>query len=86
MSNIEKTMGKKFAQSFERKIEIFNLSGWTLDDASSNGFPLSAHTDFEKLISFAMDVSPRVAYCFTSNAVKFSRHLSAEGIDAVPLE
>jgi hypothetical protein len=47
---------------------------------------LSAHTDFNGLLNFAQEVKPRIAYCFTENGRTLSKHLSDNGIHAVPLE
>ncbi|MHA2378802.1 MAG: MBL fold metallo-hydrolase [Candidatus Thorarchaeota archaeon] len=68
------------------RLEHYVLSGWTLGDSSKTGFPLSAHSDFQGLLGFAKRVSPRIIYCFTANAARFSGHLSEEGFSAVPLE
>ena len=86
LNNIRKTGDKKTARNLEEKMEKYSLSGWTLGKYRERGFPLSAHTDFNGLIEFAKAVNPRVAYVFTGNASEFSRHLSGEGINAVPLE
>ncbi len=77
---------KKSIERLEQKTEAFNLSGWTVGKYAERGFPLSAHSDFEGLLSFAKTVNPRVAYVFTENAGSFSKHLSDIGINAVPLE
>jgi putative mRNA 3-end processing factor len=84
--NMQRTLGKKVFARYEAKLEYFNLSGWTIGKFRERGFPLSAHTDFEGLINFAKDVNPRVAYCFTENGRVLSKHLSDNGINAVPLE
>ena len=83
---MQRTIGKKVFAKYEAKLEYFNLSGWTIGKFRERGFPLSAHTDFEGLINFAKDVNPRVAYCFTENGRILSKHLSDNGINAVPLE
>lgn len=83
---LQRSLDKRVADYFEKHMEMYNLSGWTLGKFRERGFPLSAHTDFTGLITFAKSVNPRVAYVFTSNAQEFSRHLSDEGITAVPLE
>jgi len=77
---------QKSIERLEHKTEAFNLSGWALGKYAERGFPLSAHSDFEGLLSFAESVNPRVAYVFTENARSFSKHLSDIDINAVPLE
>ena len=64
----------------------YSLSGWTLGKYSVKGFPLSAHSDFPGLLAFVNGVGPRMVYCFTSNARKFSGTLIGLGVNAVPLE
>ncbi|MGY5871376.1 MAG: MBL fold metallo-hydrolase [Candidatus Thorarchaeota archaeon] len=86
LNNIRKTGNKKAVKVLEQKMERYSLSGWTLGKFRERGFPLSAHTDFNGLIEFAKAVNPRVAYVFTGSASEFSEHLTAEGINAVPLE
>ncbi|TFG34336.1 hypothetical protein EU527_03815 [Candidatus Thorarchaeota archaeon] len=86
IQNLERILNQRIANYFEKQMELFSLSGWTLGKFRERGFPLSAHTDFNGLIAFAKAVNPRVAYIFTSNARDFSTHLSEEGINAVPLE
>ena len=86
LHNIRKRIDKKTAKNLEEKMERYSLSGWTLGRFRERGFPLSAHTDFKGLIDFAKAVNPRITYVFTGNASEFSKHLSNEGINAVPLE
>jgi len=84
--NLQSALGQSVFAKYEAKLEYFNLSGWTIGKFRERGFPLSAHTDFQGLIDFAKDVNPRVAYCFTENGRVLSKHLSENGIHAVPLE
>jgi putative mRNA 3-end processing factor len=70
----------------ENRVDSYSLSGWTLGKYTMKGFPLSAHSDFKGLIDFAASVEPRVAYCFTDNAMILSDHLRERGVQAVPLE
>jgi len=84
--NLLRILGQKTADYFEQHMELYSLSGWTLGKYRERGFPLSAHSDFNGLLSFAKTVNPRVAYVFTGNAKEFSMHLSQEGVNAVPLE
>ena len=86
LNNIRRICDNETVQNFEQKMEKYSLSGWTLGKFRERGFPLSAHTDFNGLIEFAKAVNPRVAYVFTGSASELSEHLSAEGINAVPLE
>jgi len=86
LNNIRRSGNIEAAKYLEQKMEMYSLSGWTLGKFRERGFPLSAHTDFNGLIEFAKAVNPRVAYVFTESASEFSQHLSAEGINAVPLE
>ncbi len=86
LNNIRRSGNNETAKYLEQKMEKYSLSGWTLGKFRERGFPLSAHTDFKGLIEFAKAVNPRVAYVFTGSASEFSEHLSAEGINAVPLE
>lgn len=86
IDNLKRTLGNKVFAQYETKLEYFNLSGWTLGKFRERGFPLSAHSDFNGLLKFASDVNPRVAYCFTENGRTLSKHLSDNGIHAVPLE
>jgi putative mRNA 3-end processing factor len=86
ISNLQSALGKNVFAKYETRLEYFNLSGWTIGKFRERGFPLSAHTDFQGLIDFAKDVNPRVAYCFTENGRVLSKHLSENGIHAVPLE
>jgi hypothetical protein len=79
-------MGNKAAKRIINRMEHYSLSGWTLGDSSKTGFPLSAHSDFKGLKTFAKRVNPRVVYCFTGNASQFSGHLVDDGLNAVPLE
>ena len=86
MTNVKRALGASYQKDLSRRMERYNLSGWTLGEFKNNGFPLSAHTDFPNLISFAESVEPKLVYCFTSNASTLSRHLSDRGINAVPIE
>jgi len=86
IGNMQRTLGKKVFARYEAKLEYFNLSGWTMGKFRERGFPLSAHSDFNGLLNFAREVNPRVAYCFTENGRTLSKHLSDNGIHAVPLE
>ncbi len=86
MSNIGKALGTSYRKDITRRMEGYNLSGWTLGEIKNSGFPLSAHTDFPNLIGFAEKVEPKIVYCFTSNAEELSGHLTKHGINAVPLE
>lgn len=86
LNNIRRSGNNEAAKYLEQKMEKYSLSGWTLGKFRERGFPLSAHTDFNGLIEFAKAVNPRVVYVFTGSASEFSEHLSAEGINAVPLE
>jgi Cft2 family RNA processing exonuclease len=81
-----KHLDEKAVEQLEKRSESYNLSGWSIGKFAERGFPLSAHSDFNGLLSFAREVSPRVAYVFTNNAGIFSKHLSDIGINAVPLE
>lgn len=81
-----KLLGSMITRDLESKIVEFDLSGWTLTEQGRQGFPLSAHADFPSLIDFAKEVDPKIAYCFTANASSLAKHLSNEGINAVPLE
>ncbi|MHA2141834.1 MAG: MBL fold metallo-hydrolase [Candidatus Thorarchaeota archaeon] len=85
-NNIQNEMGYRVAKKIINSMEHYSLSGWTLGDSSRTGFPLSAHSDFKGLKSFAKRVNPRVVYCFTGNASQFSGHLVDDGFNAVPLE
>jgi putative mRNA 3-end processing factor len=85
-SNIRTLLGNNAANDIMNRMEHYSLSGWTLGDSSKTGFPLSAHSDFKGLMSFAKKVDPRVIYCFTGNASHFSGHLVDNGLNAVPLE
>ena len=85
-NNLRRTLGARVFEKYEKKLEYFNLSGWTMGKFRQRGFPLSAHSDFNGLVNFAKEVSPRVAYCFTENGRVLSKHLSDSGINAVPLE
>ena len=84
--NLQRILDKSTANYFESNMEVYSLSGWTLGKFRERGFPLSAHSDFNGLLSFAKEVNPRVVYVFTNNAKEFSSHLSEQGINAVPLE
>lgn len=86
IDNMRRTLGKSVFTRYEAKLECFNLSGWTIGKFRERGFPLSAHSDFHGLVDFAKEVKPRVAYCFTENGRTLSKHLSDNGIHAVPLE
>ncbi len=86
MNNMKKLYGEKQLIKLESKMELFDLSGWTIGKFRRQGFPLSAHSDFKGLLSFAVSVKPRVAYCFTENGRTLSKHLSENGIHSVPLE
>jgi putative mRNA 3-end processing factor len=86
LSHVKKSVGESFQRDLSRRMERHNLSGWTLGSYKNGGFPLSAHTDFPNLLSFANSVKPKLVYCFTSNAGTLSRHLSKKGINAVPIE
>ncbi|NHJ12857.1 MAG: hypothetical protein EAX95_04235 [Candidatus Thorarchaeota archaeon] len=86
LRNLQTEFGHAYTAKLEPSLEFFSLSGWTLGETGRRGFPLSAHTDFPGLIDFARQVNPRLIYCFTSNAMEFSRHLTSEGFNAVPLE
>jgi len=86
VGNMQRMLGKKVFARYENKLEYFNLSGWTMGKFRERGFPLSAHSDFKGLLNFAREVNPRVAYCFTENGRTLSKHLSENGIHAVPLE
>ncbi len=81
-----KLLGSMITRDLETRIVEFDLSGWTLTEMGRQGFPLSAHADFPGLIDFAKEVDPKIAYCFTANASSLAKHLSNEGINAVPLE
>jgi len=84
--NIRIALGSNEANDIINSMEHYSLSGWTLGDSSKTGFPLSAHSDFKGLMTFARTVDPRVIYCFTGNASHFSGHLVDDGLNAVPLE
>ena len=86
IQNLQRILDKRVANHFEKHMELYSLSGWTLGKFRERGFPLSAHTDFRGLMDFAKSVNPRVAYVFTDNAREFSSYLSEEGVNAVPLE
>lgn len=86
MNNVRKLYGDKKLSKIESKMKYYDLSGWTIGKFRRPGFPLSAHSDFNGLISFAKSVNPRIAYCFTQNARTLSKHLSENGIHSVPLE
>jgi len=86
VDNMQRTLGKNVFSQYETKMEHYNLSGWTIGKFRQRGFPLSAHSDFQGLLKFAQDVKPRMAYCFTENGRTLSKHLSENGIHAVPLE
>ena len=86
VNNMQRTVGKTVFAKYEFKLEHFNLSGWTVGKFRQRGFPLSAHSDFQGLLKFAQEVKPRMAYCFTENGRILSKHLSENGIHAVPLE
>ncbi|OLS27137.1 MAG: hypothetical protein ThorAB25_20500 [Candidatus Thorarchaeota archaeon AB_25] len=86
VGNMQRTLGQNEFARYETKLEYFNLSGWTIGKFRERGFPLSAHSDFKGLLNFAKGVNPRVAYCFTENGRTLSKHLSDNGIHAVPLE
>ena len=86
INNLRRALGKKIFAKYEPKFEFFTLSGWTIGKFRERGFPLSAHSDFNGLLSFAEEVNPRVAYCFTENGRVLSKHLSDNSIHAVPLE
>ncbi|MFX1542847.1 MAG: MBL fold metallo-hydrolase [Promethearchaeota archaeon] len=84
--NIRTVLGNSAANDIINRMEHYSLSGWTLGDSTKTGFPLSAHSDFKGLMSFAKKVNPRVVYCYTGNASHFSGHLVDDGLNAVPLE
>ncbi len=86
LNGMKSLYGEKKFRELESKIEYFNLSGWTIGKYRRQGFPLSAHSDFKGLLSFAESVKPRVAYCFTENGRILSKHLSDQGIHSVPIE
>ena len=86
MQKLLSVLGVKSRGELENHVESYSLSGWTLGKYSMRGFPLSAHSDFKGLVSFAAAVEPRVVYCFTDNAMILSDHLRSQGIQAVPLE
>ncbi|MHA1909791.1 MAG: hypothetical protein ACW98Y_21015, partial [Candidatus Thorarchaeota archaeon] len=86
MTHVKRNVGDSYQRDLSRRMERYNLSGWTLGAYKNGGFPLSAHTDFPNLLSFAETVNPKMVYCFTRNAEILSRHLSKKGINAVPLE
>ncbi|MFW9809939.1 MAG: MBL fold metallo-hydrolase, partial [Candidatus Thorarchaeota archaeon] len=85
LNSMRKFYGNKMFTEIESKIDYFDLSGWTVGKFRRQGFPLSAHSDFKGLVSFAKSVNPRVAYCFTENGRTLSKHLSENGIHSVPL-
>ena len=84
--NIRRMLGKEFSHSIDSKLKQFWLSGWTIGRFAPKGFPLSAHSDFSRLVEFTKQVNPRIVYCFTDNARAFSAHLSDLEINAIPLE
>lgn len=86
ISSMRKIFGDNRLTKLESKIEYFDLSGWTIGKFRRQGFPLSAHSDFNGLLSFAKSVKPRIAYCFTENGRILSKHLSENGVHSVPLE
>ncbi|MFW9794841.1 MAG: MBL fold metallo-hydrolase [Candidatus Thorarchaeota archaeon] len=86
LNSMRNLYGQRTFTQIESKLEYFDLSGWTVGKFRRQGFPLSAHTDFQGLLSFAKSVNPRVAYCFTENGRTLSKHLSENGIHSVPLE
>jgi hypothetical protein len=86
MNSVKKLYGDKKLSKIESKMKYYDLSGWTIGKFRRPGFPLSAHSDFNGLISFAKSANPRIAYCFTQNARTLSKHLSENGIHSVPLE
>ena len=86
IQNLQRILDRRVASYFQDHMELYSLSGWTLGKFRERGFPLSAHADYNGLLSFAKEVNPRVAYVFTGNAKEFSTHLSEMGVNAVPLE
>ncbi len=86
LETMKKLYGEEKFTKLESKIEYFDLSGWTIGKFRRQGFPLSAHSDFNGLLSFVKAVNPRIAYCFTENGRILSKHLSENGIHSVPLE
>ena len=86
IENLRRGLEKELFERYAPKLERFTLSGWTMGKFRERGFPLSAHSDFNGLLTFAKKVNPRVAYCFTENGRILSKHLSDNGIHAVPLE
>ncbi len=86
LETMKNLYGEKRFAKLESRIEYFDLSGWTIGKFRRQGFPLSAHSDFNGLLSFAKAVNPRIAYCFTENGRTLSKHLSENGIHSVPLE
>ena len=86
INNMKKLFGEKTFSKIDSRLEYYDLSGWAIGKFRRRGFPLSAHSDFNGLLSFAESVKPRVAYCFTENGRTLSKHLSERGIHSVPLE
>ena len=86
INSMKKLYGEKAFSKIESRLEYYDLSGWTLGKFRRRGFPLSAHSDYKGLVEFAKSVNPRVAYCFTENGRTLSKHLSENGVNAVPLE
>ncbi|MFX1484527.1 MAG: MBL fold metallo-hydrolase [Promethearchaeota archaeon] len=86
LNHMKRLYGEKKFAKIEPRIDYYDLSGWTIGKFRRQGFPLSAHSDFSGLLNFAKSVNPRIAYCFTENGRTLSKHLSDNGINAVPLE
>ncbi len=85
-ASLTRILGEEKANEIKGMTSTFNLSGWTLREFNSSGFPLSAHSDFPGLMEFTEAVSPRIVYCFAGNARRFSNELARDGVNAVPLE
>ncbi len=79
---IRRLFGNDVSLNVRGKSVLIDLTGWSLlkTQYGTQGFPLSAHTDFPGLIEFTQKVAPEIVYPFTENAYIFSRILQHRGI------
>ncbi len=84
---IRRLFGSDVSLNVRGKSVLLDLTGWSLLNSQygTQGFPLSAHTDFPGLIEFTREVSPEIVYPFTENAYIFAKILQHRGIKNKPL-
>jgi len=80
-------------RSLKEKYGVITIafSGWAIQPkyASSRSvdfaFPLSDHCDFNELVTFVKECSPKKIYTTNGFAAEFARHLRRIGFDAYPV-